>query len=237
MEILPRHWAVALGLAALLHLGASIVIVRASASRTPEVHTLVLTLGSSAGASASTEPVPVPPPPAPAPLPEPPPTPEPVPPPIPKPEPREETVVPVQEEATPAKPPQPLAAATPSPTPLAPTEPRPEAAAEEAVNVMNPGGEAAEARYLSILSRRLAQQRRYPRRARIQRLEGEAVVGFELDRRGRVLWRRIQRSSGHSILDREALAMIERAQPFPRLPAALGKATLEVRVPVQFALR
>lgn len=236
MEILPRHWATALCLAALLHLGASIVIVHASSNRAPEVHTLVLTLGSPSGPAPSAEapPVPVPPLPEPQPLPLPPPKPAP----SPEPEPQAEEVAPAQEaEATPPEPFRPEPAAPPRQEAPPPSGTPRDAGAGGSTNVARPGIEAAEARYLDMLSRRLARQRRYPRRARIQRLEGEAVVGFELDRHGRVLWRRVQRSSGHSILDREALAMIERAQPFPRLPAALGKATLEVRVPVQFALR
>jgi protein TonB len=63
------------------------------------------------------------------------------------------------------------------------------------------------------------------------------LLSFTFDREGRVLAHRIARSSGHSSLDREVAAMLERAQPLPPMPDTMTQARLEVTVPVLFALR
>jgi protein TonB len=47
------------------------------------------------------------------------------------------------------------------------------------------------------------------------------VVGFTVSRSGGVTSRSLVRSSGSSIVDAEAIAMITRAQPMPPFPAAI----------------
>lgn len=59
----------------------------------------------------------------------------------------------------------------------------------------------------------------YPREAQMRREEGVVGVAFRVDRSGSVVSRRVTASSGNPALDREALAMIARAQPFPTPPA------------------
>lgn len=49
--------------------------------------------------------------------------------------------------------------------------------------------------------------------------EGNAVVSFTLNREGKVLSSRVATSSGNAALDREALAIVSRANPFPPFPA------------------
>jgi protein TonB len=51
--------------------------------------------------------------------------------------------------------------------------------------------------------------------------KGTAVVSFTVNRNGHVVASSIVRSSGSSIVDKEALAMITRAQPVPAFPAAM----------------
>jgi periplasmic protein TonB len=62
------------------------------------------------------------------------------------------------------------------------------------------------------------------------------VVGviFDIDRQGHVLKSRIFRSSGSSSLDREALAIIKRADPFPTPPNGLPDKYLSIGVPISF---
>jgi protein TonB len=62
-------------------------------------------------------------------------------------------------------------------------------------------------------------------------------VRFILDRAGIVLRSAIERGSGHVLLDEEALALIERAQPLPAPPAEIAQDKLELVVPLQFRLR
>ncbi|WP_026987146.1 energy transducer TonB family protein [Fodinicurvata fenggangensis] len=92
-------------------------------------------------------------------------------------------------------------------------------------------------RYLGELGLWLERHKDYPRAARQRRQEGTAVLRFVIDRAGQVLEYSIEKSAGHSLLDREVEAMIERAQPLPPPPDELSQARLEFRVPLSFKLR
>ena len=63
------------------------------------------------------------------------------------------------------------------------------------------------------------------------------LLRFVMERDGRVISHRIERSSGHPALDRAVEEMLARAQPLPAMPAEMRQARLELVVPVQFALR
>jgi protein TonB len=62
---------------------------------------------------------------------------------------------------------------------------------------------------------------RFPETSRARRQQGVAQVSFVLDRQGRVLESRVVRSAGAAALDQEALAVLQRAQPFPPPPSDL----------------
>lgn len=81
----------------------------------------------------------------------------------------------------------------------------------------------------------LERNKRYPADARNDR--GIAQIAFSLDRKGRVMSSRIVTTSGSTALDREALDMIKRSQPFPPPPAALAGAEVSLTVPVRFNMR
>ena len=76
----------------------------------------------------------------------------------------------------------------------------------------------------------------YPRAARLAGQEGRAIVRFVIDRSGKVLSIRLEQGSGHNVLDREAVEMIERADPFPVMPAEMIASELELRVPIVFEI-
>jgi TonB family protein len=91
----------------------------------------------------------------------------------------------------------------------------------------------------SFLGRLLAQLNRfkqYPRAARQARIEGVVMLHFVMDADGKVLSFEIAKSSGRPVLDNEALALIQRAQPLPRLPADFPTRTLDAVVPIEFSL-
>ena len=97
------------------------------------------------------------------------------------------------------------------------------------------GGMAgAEADYASVLLAWLERHKEYPRAAQQRRQQGVVLLYIVIDRDGRVIDSRIQKSSGHRLLDDAALAMLERAQPLPPMPDDMGKERLEFAVPVQF---
>jgi protein TonB len=91
--------------------------------------------------------------------------------------------------------------------------------------------------YMAILQAWLEKHKEYPRSARLRRMEGTTLLYFVMDREGRVLDFRIQKSSGYELLDHEVEEMIRRAQPLPQMPDNMTQARLELVVPVQFLLR
>lgn len=79
--------------------------------------------------------------------------------------------------------------------------------------------------------------KRYPPSAEARRQQGAPWIRFVIDRSGRVLSARLERSSGVAALDREAAALPPRAQPLPPPPDDLPGDTVELVVPVEFFLR
>ncbi|WP_316176877.1 MULTISPECIES: TonB family protein [unclassified Bradyrhizobium] len=66
---------------------------------------------------------------------------------------------------------------------------------------------------------------------------GTATVSVVIDRNGRLVSRRLTRSSGSPALDRAALSMIERAAPFPRFPPVMKQAQEALNVPLSLRPR
>ena len=100
------------------------------------------------------------------------------------------------------------------------------------------GSSAVSARgYYSTLAAWLARHKRYPEPARRRQEQGTVRVTFTIDRQGRLLSHRIAASSGHPLLDQEVKALVQRASPMPPIPAALGKSSLTITVPISFTLR
>jgi protein TonB len=83
---------------------------------------------------------------------------------------------------------------------------------------------------------RLEQAKRYPREAQSRSVEGVPQVRFSLDRAGKVLSASLKQSSGSSLLDAEAVAMIHRADPLPPPPPEIEGETIELIVPIRFSL-
>ncbi len=98
------------------------------------------------------------------------------------------------------------------------------------------GMPGATANYMALLRAWFERHKEYPRRAQMRGQEGTALLYFVMDRDGRVIEFRLQQSSGHDLLDREVAAMIERAQPLPKMPDEMRQTRLKLVVPVQFLL-
>src|SRR5262245_3369838 len=73
--------------------------------------------------------------------------------------------------------------------------------------------------YLGRVLGQLNRFKQYPRTARQAHIEGVVMLHFVMDANGKVLSFEIAKSSGRPVLDAEALALIQRAQPLPALPA------------------
>lgn len=93
----------------------------------------------------------------------------------------------------------------------------------------NPGQESEGAKEgrASWLNEFIAHVRRFNTYAANGTKESGLVrVSVTLDRNGRVLSHHVASSSGTSTLDRAALDMVQRAQPFPRFPASMPQAQI-----------
>jgi protein TonB len=91
--------------------------------------------------------------------------------------------------------------------------------------------------YKSQIRRKIERYRKYPPSARNNHIQGVATISFTLNRQGQVVAARLVKSSGFPILDDEAQALIQRVNPLPAFPKELEINTLELTVPIQFALR
>lgn len=137
------------------------------------------------------------------------------------------TIISVPMPVVPPVAPAPVMQAAP---PVAAPAPPPPVAARSAES-----GQARE----DFVARLLAQLNRfkqYPLAARKAHIQGVVMLHFVMDAQGRVLRADIAKSSGRPVLDAEALALIQRAQPLPPLPADYPTPTLDAVVPVEFSL-
>src|SRR3546814_14081589 len=105
---------------------------------------------------------------------------------------------------------------------------------EESEGQSGGGAPGAFVDYKAQLYAWLEKHKEYPRRARLRRQEGTALLEFAMDRGGRVLSYRIVESSGYKLLDDEVVARIERASPLPTPPAAMEGERFNYRIPVLF---
>jgi periplasmic protein TonB len=178
------------------------------------------------------EPLPPEPPP-----PEPPPIAE-----VPPPEPLEE----VAELPLPTPPPPPPKAPAPPVRQAAPPRPatppvQPAVAAmaapSSAVPAPAPVAAAPSSSYVALLLSALERHKAYPQDARWRRAQGVAILPFRMRRDGTVTSFRLERSAGDAVLDEAVLVMIQRASPLPAPPAEMPGETIELTVPVRFALR
>lgn len=104
-------------------------------------------------------------------------------------------------------------------------------------NSETPSTDAAPASWQSQVLSHLARFKRYPGDARQRKRAGAAWVRFRLDRDGKLLSSELVTSSGTVLLDREALQVLQRAQPLPVPPASvLHQGTVSVTLPVSFKL-
>ncbi len=93
------------------------------------------------------------------------------------------------------------------------------------------------ARYEELIVAWLEKHKKYPRRARRLRIEGEGLLRIIIDRGGRLQAVDLARRTGNRLLDKAAVEMARRAAPFPPLPADDPSDQREFVVPVAFVLR
>lgn len=80
----------------------------------------------------------------------------------------------------------------------------------------------------------LERQKRYPRVAVAQQIEGDVMLYMRLRPDGSVVKMALRTSSGYEILDREVRRMVDRASPFPLTPDT--QVDTEYLIPIDFRL-
>jgi protein TonB len=91
--------------------------------------------------------------------------------------------------------------------------------------------------FSALIAAQLERYKRYPDLAKRRGEQGVVKLRFTLSRSGGVSNAQIEHGSGYADLDNEVLALVQRAQPLPQIPANIPDNTLDIHVPVAFALR
>jgi protein TonB len=78
--------------------------------------------------------------------------------------------------------------------------------------------------------------KRYPDAARARGLRGVTNVAFTIDRSGRVMSAQVAQASGSTLLDEEAVAIIQRSSPMPAPPLDTPGETFDLVLPIQFQI-
>lgn len=91
--------------------------------------------------------------------------------------------------------------------------------------------------YLARVARAVQRDFSYPRAAVRAGLEGQCVVVVTIDAEGRIVRTELDGTSGHSVLDRAALAAATSIKRVPKAPLELGWTERQVKIPFTFRLR
>jgi protein TonB len=83
----------------------------------------------------------------------------------------------------------------------------------------------------------LNKHKKYPHEARKAGEEGVASVSFKLDRSGKVIASHLDKSTGSTLLDKEAIEVLARASPFPAPPSDVADVTISLTLPIQFRIK
>jgi len=90
--------------------------------------------------------------------------------------------------------------------------------------------------YGKMISQALARYKEYPQIARMRGWEGSVTMRLRVAPSGRLIDAELHTSSGHDVLDKQALAMASQAQRFPAPPDGLNGGEIAVLVPIVFRL-
>ena len=106
--------------------------------------------------------------------------------------------------------------------------------------VDEPPGEAMDALrglFTGQVRQRIARARHYPRIARRRGMEGQPVIDFTLDKRGRLTKVDLAQTSGYRLLDRAALEAVHNGAPYPEIPPPLKIDSFQFKLPISFILK
>jgi protein TonB len=163
------------------------------------------------------------------------PAPQPKPGPVPAPRKAEPAPQPESAPPQPAAPSAPSAPASSAPASSAPPAAQPDAAAPP-TQAPSPDQGTLEA-YRVDLMRMARNYKRYPRVAMDNNWEGRAVVRLVIGANGMTRTLAIVTGTGHEVLDKQALDMIQKAKPRVQIPSALRGREFTIEIPVIYDLK
>ena len=99
------------------------------------------------------------------------------------------------------------------------------------------GSDDPTASYAGVLKAWIERYKSYPFRARSKRLEGIVQVSFSIDRRGALLEASVVGSSGHRILDKAALSLLNSVEPLPPPPSEVTGDPLFFVIPISYTVQ
>lgn len=135
--------------------------------------------------------------------------------------------------ASPEAPPQPSQFSVPAASERADVAPAPLRDSEP----VTPPDPDLLAGYGQALSQAIGRHQRYPRIAQMRGWQGTAMVALKFGSGNRLLATTLHKSSGHEVLDEQALAMVKDAQPLPNPPERLRNRDFSVLVPIVFRIK
>jgi protein TonB len=127
-----------------------------------------------------------------------------------------------------------------SATPQQPSQPsaqpsRPESGAGPQTG-FDPAAQKAEADYKALVGGHIRRNRFSPPQSKKAGLSGDVKLRFVVDRKGGISGVSVAGSSGHSLLDSEAMQFIQRLSPVPAFPRDLKKADIPLTITLKFDL-
>jgi protein TonB len=114
---------------------------------------------------------------------------------------------------------------------------RPTASPQPVAQVASAPSAAQEASWQNRLLTHLNRKKSYPREAQRARQEGSVIMRFTIDSAGRLISSSIAQSSGFPALDEAAVALVQKASPYPAPPQRLSSEKMALRVPITYGLR
>lgn len=103
-------------------------------------------------------------------------------------------------------------------------------------SLINSGVESIKAKYLSHIREQILANKHYPRIAKVLKKQGIVDIYFEVSYPRNLGNIKIQKGSGHEILDKSALSTIEALEDLPEMPATLKSETLKIAIPIKYEL-
>lgn len=92
-------------------------------------------------------------------------------------------------------------------------------------------------KYREAIKRKIEEEKKYPSLAEKNGYEGKVTIRFELEVSGQVDKVEVLKSSGHKMLDKEAVRAVTNAVPYPSMPKSIKRKYIIIEVPIVFRLR